>query len=671
LTAILSCATLPCLAVAEASSPYHAAFNHTLVEAADSGDIAALRRLLRQGNPADSRAQFGITALMRAAYHGYGDMVELLLESGADPSAVDMGGITALHIAARNGKIRVVQQLLKAGVHPDLADDHGWTPLMRATMQKHAETVRFLLESGAKIEKENRWNQSALDIAAQFGDTETVQAFQPFLTWRNTSSEQTVRLLGYARRNKNRAIHPLLSDMLDKIQHQPAKTESQPTESESIKPLPQESDAPMAMPIAPLHNEPSHRSHDSHDAATTSVTASVPPVPSKLAIPEKEAIPDTAMTQVHPVPVEPLAVPPAGAVAVRHPSAYPLAFRQKMIASQGANGVLASSVIAPAQVPMTASEAPVVAEQAPVAMSDPTALPVPVVDDEPHLSMVTVKQEKLPLQSRKRTKIEDGETGMRRHGRAQSGVNARLSDNKTAEASLGGHVPDVTVDAQWASSIPSFSGGVEGSRSENVPEIDILRPAKVAPNEAVEIKDLDQPDSSSAVTVSPARKISVSSSTVSAAAPIVTKSASTTVALGETSSVTKPQTGTVQIVSDSVSRWMGSIPVSDELSHYTPPPSHTVTPLWIHVQSYPSDRSAVGLKKFLDSESWAVPYRLLAVEEEGRMVSLRVGPFYTVDNIVSSCGWIRDFLQSRREGTCTIEYRRRNGEFVNPKQVGP
>ncbi|MEK6551751.1 MAG: ankyrin repeat domain-containing protein, partial [Pseudomonadota bacterium] len=50
-----------------------------------------------------------------AAYKGYGDIVTMLLTSGADVKIRDSKGDTALKIAARAGFSRVVDQLKKAG----------------------------------------------------------------------------------------------------------------------------------------------------------------------------------------------------------------------------------------------------------------------------------------------------------------------------------------------------------------------------------------------------------------------------------------------------------------------------------------------------------------------------------------------------------------------------
>lgn len=55
------------------------------------------------------------TALHCAAYSGYQDTVQLLLDTGAQVNLQDREGITALHWAASAGHINIVNLLLNSG----------------------------------------------------------------------------------------------------------------------------------------------------------------------------------------------------------------------------------------------------------------------------------------------------------------------------------------------------------------------------------------------------------------------------------------------------------------------------------------------------------------------------------------------------------------------------
>lgn len=149
-------------------------FHNELVDAADRGDEAEVRRLLRSDNLIDSRGDFGVTALMRASLKGHEEVVELLIQSGADTDAVDLGGATALHLAARQGNESIVALLLKSDAMVDVPDNEGWTPLMRASIAKKKSLIPFLLKSGASLVKRNNLNDNALTLAIKSADKETV-----------------------------------------------------------------------------------------------------------------------------------------------------------------------------------------------------------------------------------------------------------------------------------------------------------------------------------------------------------------------------------------------------------------------------------------------------------------------------------------------------------------
>ena len=93
-----------------------------LLFSALNGDSASAARLLAAGAPVNETAAGGATTLVMAAHRGYGALVRLLLEKGADPNAAG-AGYTALHSAVLRGDQEMVKMLLAHGadVNPRLA----------------------------------------------------------------------------------------------------------------------------------------------------------------------------------------------------------------------------------------------------------------------------------------------------------------------------------------------------------------------------------------------------------------------------------------------------------------------------------------------------------------------------------------------------------------------
>ena len=70
--------------------------------------------------------------------------MNLLLQAGATVDAVNNDGNTALHEAARNGEIQVVEALLNAGADKALKGYEGKTALEKAEKMNHPAIVKLL-----------------------------------------------------------------------------------------------------------------------------------------------------------------------------------------------------------------------------------------------------------------------------------------------------------------------------------------------------------------------------------------------------------------------------------------------------------------------------------------------------------------------------------------------
>jgi ankyrin repeat protein len=93
-------------AVSEAST-----LTRQLWHIAGSGDLEQLDQLVSQGVDVNAGDRAGVTALMRAAYHGQLGMVRALIGYGADPNAKDRSGLSALMMAEHGGHEEIVEAL--------------------------------------------------------------------------------------------------------------------------------------------------------------------------------------------------------------------------------------------------------------------------------------------------------------------------------------------------------------------------------------------------------------------------------------------------------------------------------------------------------------------------------------------------------------------------------
>eukprot|EP00493_Phyllostaurus_siculus_P007347 UN07424 len=65
--------------------------------------------------------------------------------TGKDVNAEVMNGRTSIHFAADYGQLEVLQYLVEQGANIDLADKYGITPILAAIFEDHKSCVTFLL----------------------------------------------------------------------------------------------------------------------------------------------------------------------------------------------------------------------------------------------------------------------------------------------------------------------------------------------------------------------------------------------------------------------------------------------------------------------------------------------------------------------------------------------
>ncbi|KAG2465807.1 TNKS1 protein, partial [Polypterus senegalus] len=137
-----------------------------LFEACRNGDVSRVKRLVDSGNVnAKDMAGRKSTPLHFAAGFGRKDVVEHLLQTGANVHARDDGGLIPLHNACSFGHAEVVSLLLCQGADPNARDNWNYTPLHEAAIKGKIDVCIVLLQHGADPNIRNTDGKSALDLA--------------------------------------------------------------------------------------------------------------------------------------------------------------------------------------------------------------------------------------------------------------------------------------------------------------------------------------------------------------------------------------------------------------------------------------------------------------------------------------------------------------------------
>ncbi|XP_067660339.1 ankyrin repeat domain-containing protein 50-like [Haliotis asinina] len=124
----------------------------------------------------DDIAQCKRTPMMLAAENGHEEVVELLLNEGANMSLVDDGRNNILHLACERGHLEVVKYIVSQN-KVDI-NSRGWkkrTPVMEAAKNGHKKVVEFLVEHGGDLSLVGYSGVNILHLACRGGHLEVVK----------------------------------------------------------------------------------------------------------------------------------------------------------------------------------------------------------------------------------------------------------------------------------------------------------------------------------------------------------------------------------------------------------------------------------------------------------------------------------------------------------------
>lgn len=134
--------------------------NSPVADAAERGDLAEVRSLLRGGADVNAAQTDGMTALHWTAVSGHAEMARTLLYAGATVRATTrLGGYTPLHLAARSGSAEIAGILLDAGADPKAYTATGVTPLHFAADADAPAVVEALVARGADVDARDGFSE--------------------------------------------------------------------------------------------------------------------------------------------------------------------------------------------------------------------------------------------------------------------------------------------------------------------------------------------------------------------------------------------------------------------------------------------------------------------------------------------------------------------------------
>ena len=141
-----------------------------------SGTLEVVKMLHKQGAGVCVACNFGNSCLIFASYHGHTETVRYLVGlKDVDVNHTANYGWSALVCAVRQNHADVVQVLIDAGADIEARDEDLRTPLISSCKKGELPIVKMLVEAGAEVRAIDTRGCICLIMAAAFGHTETVR----------------------------------------------------------------------------------------------------------------------------------------------------------------------------------------------------------------------------------------------------------------------------------------------------------------------------------------------------------------------------------------------------------------------------------------------------------------------------------------------------------------
>jgi len=150
-------------------------YGNALQAASAKGHKEVVQQLLNKGAEINAQGGHFGNALQVASWRGDEKVVQQLLDKGAKINAQGGEYGNALQAASVEGHKKVVEQLLNKGAKINAQDEHYGNALQTASTRGHKEVVQQLLNKGAKINAQGGHYGNALQAASVKGHKEVVQ----------------------------------------------------------------------------------------------------------------------------------------------------------------------------------------------------------------------------------------------------------------------------------------------------------------------------------------------------------------------------------------------------------------------------------------------------------------------------------------------------------------
>ena len=158
------------------------------------GTGAGIRKSVQENNDLEAADYWERTPFLFAVQLGDTEKAQLLLDLGANRSAVGRCEMTPMQYAVQQNNVPMLKWLVDSGFDIESTDEFLETPLFAAAEQGMTECVSFLIQCGADIHKANHIPEQPIKVAANMEIVRILVSHGADIA--DVSSEMRAQLLG-------------------------------------------------------------------------------------------------------------------------------------------------------------------------------------------------------------------------------------------------------------------------------------------------------------------------------------------------------------------------------------------------------------------------------------------------------------------------------------------
>lgn len=169
-----------------------------------------VEELMQQGANVQVKSSMNRTPLHSVSHSNNVELAKKLIDSSLDVNAKDEDGATPLHFAAGNGQFEMFKLLVENGADLNAVENKGFTVMMNAARGGNVEIINYLIQKGISVNSVSDEIWTPLLFACSENNYEAAEALMSAYAWADVMNKDGETPLLWAIWNSNEELAKMI-----------------------------------------------------------------------------------------------------------------------------------------------------------------------------------------------------------------------------------------------------------------------------------------------------------------------------------------------------------------------------------------------------------------------------------------------------------------------------